>query len=690
MTTVPFWTGLTGLVLLFLALLPLGSVLLRLAEWLVGFHFDLLITERIILSFFASGGLFYVFASIPFPIYGLPLVVSLLAAGALVFVTLVVNDRARKLRSTLAVCYSWPILAVALGSLGMLALQISSGSLLLPNGVDGATHSLFVNEILRNHSIPTTLTPFASDGVIYPLGAPVWMTLPVLLFGWPIVDAPILLPPLFASLSVAAGFSLGGRLSGESSSGTPWTGLLFAGFFGLLASWPRLYVGGSYDFIFALPLFVVAIGILRQTSSTGLNSGRSAVALGLFLGCLTALSAAVGVALTLLLGGWILAFRRGSGPSIGSAIVRLLGALGLAAVFVARSIVGVVLWFGYPGHVLTSTGNPPYSPLLRGPVYGGWVSQLDPFVPLKWKISPIPVLSVELQVLLVAGMGLSVWLFTRPRSLLSRFLSADLVRWVGFSTVILFAETSVLLALGTGNSSVSGIQFITNVWETSILLFLFYSLVAVLPLIAALNCLRVGQPRPVTPASFSSCPQTWGTSPARRPNAKLRAFAVVILLATLGVGGGATVELVPGYIHSYLITQANSTPDDVAALVWAPAHLPMCSRVLVAPGSAAQFLPEFTVVNMVYPTFPYPANLSYSTVVGNLTAGTYSNITRSALLDLGVTEVFATGQTTNEFLPFDVLPLESSVDFSVLFTQGDATVLAFLPGIANSGCAPLP
>ncbi len=146
---------------------------------------------------------------------------------------------------------------------------------------------------------------------------------------------------------------------------------------------------------------------------------------------------------------------------------------------------------------------------------------------------------------------------------------------------------------------------------------------------------------------------------------------------------------VPGYIHSYLLTQANATSDDVAALEWASVHLPSCSRVLVAPGSAAQFLPEYAVVNVLFPTYPYPANLSYTILVSNLTAGSYSNATVAALVDLGVTEVFATGPTTNTFLPFDVRPLENSPDFMTLFERGDATILAFAPGVSLSGCDPI-
>ena len=435
---------------------------------------------------------------------------------------------------------------------------------------------------------------------------------------------------------------------------------------------------------------MVAIGLLRDWVITGLTSARSALALGLLLGSITALSAAVGVSLILLLGGWILLFHRRGGAPLGSIVFRLLVAVGVAAIFVARSVAGVVEWFGYPGHVITDTGSPPYHAIITGSVYGGWMQLLDPFVPFKWRVSPIPVLSVELQILLVVGVVLSGWLLVRPQSALSRLLSPELVRWVIASTIILLAETSILLALGTVNGSVSGIQSVTNVWETSILLFLFYQLIAVLPLIAATNYLGNRPSTPRKSVALARPPSSCKPISGGRTAANWRPIAVAVLLVALGTGGAATVGAVPGYLHSYLLTQANSTTDDVVALEWASTHLPSCSRVLVAPGSAAQFLPEYAVLNVVFPTFPYPVNQSYNTVVGNLTAGIYSNSTRSAMLDLGVTEVFATGQTTVTFLPFDVQPLEHSSDFSVLFAQGDATILEFLPGIAMSGCPSTP
>jgi hypothetical protein len=107
----------------------------------------------------------------------------------------------------------------------------------------------------------------------------------------------------------------------------------------------------------------------------------------------------------------------------------------------------------------------------------------------------------------------------------------------------------------------------------------------------------------------------------------------------------------------------------------------------VAPGSAAQFLPEFAQVHVVYPMNPQPTNLSYATVVADLTSGIYANSTRSNLLLLNVTEVFVTGQNSVAYPPFLLTPLADSSDFRELFHEGDAAVLDFLPGSSAQTCA---
>lgn len=228
-----------GLVALFVACLPLGAALLRLTEWFLKRRMELSPFERLLGSFYATGGLLFVVASVPAPVYDGATVVGLLAAGAIGYAAFTVRDRGRGLRSALAAFASPTGILLALGSLALLGIEVTSTSVVLPNGIDGSVHALFVNQLLRLHTVAWTLQPYAAVGVIYPQGAAVWMSLPVVLLGWPIVASPVGLPPLFLSFSPAAAFCLGQRLERPGSARVSVLGLILAAFFGTVASWPR-------------------------------------------------------------------------------------------------------------------------------------------------------------------------------------------------------------------------------------------------------------------------------------------------------------------------------------------------------------------------------------------------------------------------------------------------------------------
>jgi hypothetical protein len=127
----------------------------------------------------------------------------------------------------------------------------------------------------------------------------------------------------------------------------------------------------------------------------------------------------------------------------------------------------------------------------------------------------------------------------------------------------------------------------------------------------------------------------------------------------------------------------------VAGLEWAGRALPECARVLVAPGSAAEYLPEYAQVRVLFPAFPAVYNLSYDSAVTALVAGQYNGSIRGDLLALSVDAVFVTGRTTVQFPPFEPSAFEGSSDFSPVFLSGDAEIYAFLPGVSATGC-PIP
>ncbi|MGI0130094.1 MAG: hypothetical protein ACREEC_08110, partial [Thermoplasmata archaeon] len=142
----------------------------------------------------------------------------------------------------------------------------------------------------------------------------------------------------------------------------------------------------------------------------------------------------------------------------------------------------------------------------------------------------------------------------------------------------------------------------------------------------------------------------------------------------------------PSYIHTHIQQFANVTDGDVAALEWASSGLPGCSHVFIAPGSAAQYLPEYATVAVDFPTYPPSHNLSYTNALAAFLAGEYNASVKADLVALQINAVFVTGQTSVEFPAMNPGVFHSSTDFSLLFNSQDASVYAFVPVASNGTC----
>jgi hypothetical protein len=301
-------------------------------------------------------------------------------------------------------------------------------------------------------------------------------------------------------------------------------------------------------------------------------------------------------------------------------------------------------------------------------------------------------LATELQVLLVLALALLIVGIWRPFSRQTQLLPRGMSRNLAVTTVSLLLLTAVSL-LGEGTGWLDGlIGSVTSFDEASTLYFLSLQALALIPVLAAIGWIRsdgAWSPRlgyAGRPANRAN--RRWALDEgSNRPRSTIwTGIGVAVVLVPLASGLWITSTEVPGYLNGIVGKTSNVTSGDVAALRWVGDHLPACSNVLAGPGSAAQFLPEYAQVHLVFQMNPTPLNGSYNLVVENLTDGEYTAQTRTALEWLGVTEIFVTGQTSVSFLPLQSAPLASSPDFTLDFHQDDAYVFAFVPGIGSTGC----
>ena len=129
--------------------------------------------------------------------------------------------------------------------------------IILGNINDASLFSAIAKLISTTGTIPSTLSPFDSSGIIYPQGFTVIQVFSAYVFNAEPVNTILLLFPLFQGLTVLAAYFLGKIWSGKMIYG-----LIFASLFVFISRWPRLLVWGSYAFVAAFPFYLVILGLV--------------------------------------------------------------------------------------------------------------------------------------------------------------------------------------------------------------------------------------------------------------------------------------------------------------------------------------------------------------------------------------------------------------------------------------------
>ncbi len=655
--------------------LPAGELLRRLAARWVALFRDVGWIERLLLDLYLGGGGLYVLAVVPVGLFSLPLVIAYVAGAAAILVYVVARNGKVASRPPVGKPSPWesallPGLLVVVATLAVFAIEVwvAEGSS-TGNSYDTSLLSDYVALLLLHHQVPVSLAPIAPQLTSYPQGATVWLAAAQLVFSLPPARAPLLVTPLFLSLSPLAGYVLGRRQLGSAWAGGA-VGLTFA----LIASWTRVMVATSNDFVFSFPLVLWLLARLDIWRRSGAPSWPDTVAYGAVLGYSAALNP-VGaewlfptlVIVGLLNGGLRRAYLWGAVP-------RWVGALATGLLFVSPTpwtiIAGGGTLFASSGGVAVPapTGLPGISPAQL-------VGSIDPLLFRTddiW-LSPFPALRLELAILLVAGAAVLVWpdLFRRlgPSGTPLRHLVAVTI---GAAIAILLIEVGAAQGLRAFN----GLAAISSAEEVSIYLFAIYALLAAIPIYLLID-FAMQEPREADP-SAESVPRSrpFTVRPRRSSLTGPQVIGLALVVVLLGSGVAVTAVDFPPYLHGLYESYGRVTTADFALFAWASHNLPTGSRVLVAPGSAAQFLPGYARVALVFPVQQIAQNASYVDLDRQLVHGQLNSTGYRELGWLRIQYVVVTGNTTNLWAPFDPSAL-TTPPFDLVFQQGDAYVFAY-------------
>lgn len=652
--------------------LPAGELIRRLAARWVPLFQNPSWVERLLVDLYLGGGGLYVLALVPLPLFTPPLVGLYLVGAASVLVALVVREARATRRGLLrGLRGGWELLPggiVLAATLAVFAIEVAiAEGVPTGNSFDTSILTDYVALLLQNHHVPLSLVPIAPQLTSYPQGTTVWLGAAQMIFSLPPARTPLLVTPLFLSLSPLAGYVLGRR-----QLGSPWAGLAIGLTFALIGSWTRVVVATSNDFVFSFPLVVWLLARSDLWRTPTPLTWPDAVAFGGVLGYSAAMNpvGAEWLFPTVVVLGLLTSVRRPGYLRI--AVPRWIVSLVASLLFVTPALWTIVRAGGV---LFPAAGNVPIPAVPGAPGISPaqFVGSIDPFLfrPQDVWLSPFPALRFELAALLIAGALILV--------------VPSLVRRLGprgppfrelVATTVAAAVALLALQVGAaqGLTALDSFAVVSSGPQVSIYLFAVYVLLAALPLYLLVEYVREKRedrtPEPIAPGR----PASARTLSSRSPISNGRAVALVLVAALLVPGVVVTGTDFPSYLQELYGNYGRVTPSDFALFAWAALNLPTGARVLVAPGSAAQFLPGYARVALLYPVQPIARNASYvaldrELVRGNLTAAGFADLTA-----LDVQYIAVTGNTTDLWAPFSPIPLlaNPTVFGPPLFHSGDA------------------
>lgn len=635
--------------------------------------------ERGLIDLYLGGAAVYLVAALPIDAFEPVVLAGLPVFAGGVLLVLSARDSGRGFRTlTLDLRHAVRLapLLVLLSALALFAIELATA---LPVGTgntyDSSLLALYTSLLVQHHTLPSSFAPYAAESVLYPQATTAWLGWAQVSFGLPPARTSLLVTPLFLGIAPLGGFVLGRRWFGTDRAGAA-IGLLYA----WLGPSTRAFVGGSNDFAIAFPLVLLVAGQAVFWTRDRPVPLEDAVGWGLLVGYSAALNpvGAEWMLPSLLVVG-ALARPRFWGAAA-TWLTRWGAAVLAALVAVVPSL--VVLVRGWSSPSFTPGSSPPAPGSLIGLTPDEFFGRIDPFLlrPGDTALSPVPVLRLEIVVLLT--LGLAIVLFAGRTSVLGRYLETCRLFLAG-GVVAIVALLGTFLAAGAGVRGAQEFTHLSSANELSSWLLNLYAVVAAVPLILLLERASFRRPRDhAPPASTGSSVEPPRASGGGRLARELRAPVVCVVAVALIVGSGIalTATQLPPVLSTLYGDFGNVTADDFSLLEYAGTHLPSGARVLVAPGSVAQFLPGYARdVVMLYPMVPgWPnVNASYTTIVRELTNATLDANGTAALATLSVGFVVVTGASSVLWPAFSPTPLLADRGaFELEFHQGDAYLFA--------------
>ncbi|MCI4336819.1 MAG: hypothetical protein L3K17_06455 [Thermoplasmata archaeon] len=609
--------------------------------------------EWALLDLYLGGALLYVLAVIPVGLFRPVIIGGCVAAAAGWGVAGLVRHRGgagpRGRISAFLASFRRPTYQlVLLATLVLFAVELAAlDQVPTGNTFDSSVDATFTALLNLYGTAPSTLHSIAPGAVAYPQGATAIFAFTQLSAALPAARVPLLVTPLFLALGPLGGFAIGRRWMGSESAGA-----ICALSLALVGPGTRYLAAGSNDFALAFPLVLLLSARAVEWVGPAPLSLRDALAFGGVAGYSAALNPVGAEWLFVLLpmAAAVAVPRFGSRPArwgvgwllaLAAGVVWVLPSLAALTTGARRSVPAGI---SGGGGITTAQFVGWSDPLLFGPGHVGF--------------SPVLALQLELATLMVLGALLLIRQFGTGSLAASRF-----ARWAGAGIVSGLLWLTLALLGGMGVGWAADLSEVSSAGQISLLLFTIFTLVGAYVLVWVWE-------------RGTSLPRGEDRRPRRRRAGENPPSIVALLVVGLVLlpGTAATVVLLPSENSSIYHDFSRVTSADFDFLAWAASHLPAGSRVLVAPGSAAEFLPAYDpqlaiLFPMIGPS--WTTNASYLAVRALLANGTLGMAGVSDLGVLGVQYIAVTGNDTILFPAFSTAPFLGNPASPLLYENAE-------------------
>jgi len=634
--------------------------------------------ERGLVDFYLGGAVLYLVAALPGGAFVALVVEGIPVAATVGLAILAVRSASRiggaqEILASLRPLARPAYVAVLVSSVVLFGVELATAvPVATGNTYDSSLLTTYASLLLNHHVLPQSFSPYASTGILYPQGSTAWFASGQALFGLPPARAPLLVTPLFLGLAPLAGFVFGRRMVG-----TDRAGLAVALVLAWIGTGTRGIVYGSNDFVLSFPLVLVLAGQSRIWFDPQLPGFADVTTFGLLCGYSAAINPVGAEWLFLALPIAALLVRPGL---IGRALEwfgRWALSLVVALVPIVPTLYVLVVGRSSPGFVPGSTGVA--AGTRTGITAAQFYGAIDPFLfgNQDTGLSTVSALRLELAVLI--ALGIALFLLVRRETAVGRYIE-PLRPFVAAGVVALVVILGIVWAAGTGSGTVLAVSHLTSAAELSAWLFTLYGVLAAVPLALALERFAGWVRRTEQPVTAPSAPGRPRRS--RLPRTAIRAvLPMLVALAIVAPGVVLTPTELPPTLANIYHDFGNVTEGDFDLLTSASSYLPSGSRVLVAPGSAGEFLPGYCPdIVLLYPMVPgwRTVNASYELLVKDLPNGTLDRADVQALDALNVSYIVVTGNNTILWWAFSPRPFLSNPDgFPVVFHEEDAYLFRY-------------